>query len=82
MRTVRGSGVRGHLQCWWLFSDAACGVNVRDGGKRDSDDLFSCPHYSLKGPAVRSGANPKPSSNTAAQDALYSASVEGGKDSG
>ncbi|KAK3524765.1 hypothetical protein QTP86_002927 [Hemibagrus guttatus] len=48
---------------------SACGVHVRDGGERDSNDLFSCPHYSLR-LAIRDGAIPKPGSDTAAQDAL------------
>ncbi|KAK3525117.1 hypothetical protein QTP86_016488 [Hemibagrus guttatus] len=48
----------------------ACGVHVRDGGGRDSNDFFSCPHYSLQGLAIRDGAIPKPGSEAAAQDAL------------
>ncbi|KAI4876133.1 hypothetical protein NFI96_006951 [Prochilodus magdalenae] len=58
----------------------ACGVNVCGGGKRDTDDLLSCPHYSLQGLAIRCGAVPKPGSDAAAQDALDGSSVEGGED--
>ncbi|KAI4880214.1 hypothetical protein NFI96_018741 [Prochilodus magdalenae] len=57
-----------------------CGVNVRDGGKRDTSDLLSCPHYPLQGLAIRCGAVPKPGSAAAAQDALDGSSVEGGED--
>ncbi|KAI4894998.1 hypothetical protein NFI96_032189 [Prochilodus magdalenae] len=57
-----------------------CGVNVHDGGKRDTADLLSCPHYSLQGLAIRCGAVPKPGSDAAAQDALDGSSVEGGED--
>ncbi|KAI4880171.1 hypothetical protein NFI96_015534, partial [Prochilodus magdalenae] len=55
--------------------NAACGVNVRDGGERDTDDL-SRPHYSLQGLAIRYSAVPKPGSDAAAQDALDGSSVE------
>ncbi|KAI4889916.1 hypothetical protein NFI96_015491 [Prochilodus magdalenae] len=55
----------------------ACGVNVHDGGKRDTDDLLSRPHYPLQGLAIRCGAVPKPGSDAAAQDALDGSSVEG-----
>ncbi|KAI4890330.1 hypothetical protein NFI96_018353, partial [Prochilodus magdalenae] len=57
-----------------------CGVNVRDGEERDTDDLLSCPHYPLQGLAIRCGAVPKPGSDAAAQDALDGSSVEGGED--
>ncbi|KAI4893209.1 hypothetical protein NFI96_008965, partial [Prochilodus magdalenae] len=57
-----------------------CGVDVHDGGKRDTDDLLSCPHYPLQGLAIRCGAVPKPGSAAAAQDALDGSSVEGGED--
>ena len=64
------------------FWNAACGVNVHDGGERDADDLFSRPRYLLEGLALGDGAIPKPGWNAAAEDALYGASVEGGKDGG
>ncbi|KAK3566848.1 hypothetical protein QTP86_004547 [Hemibagrus guttatus] len=60
--------------------DAACGVNVHNRGKRDSDDLLSCPHYPLQGLAIRDDAIPEPGSDAAAQDALDGPSVEGGQD--
>ncbi|KAK3526873.1 hypothetical protein QTP86_000838 [Hemibagrus guttatus] len=56
---------------------AAFGVNVHNRGKRDSDDLFSCPHYPLQGLAVRHGAISEPGSDAAAQDALDG--VRGGR---
>ncbi|KAI4898649.1 hypothetical protein NFI96_026010, partial [Prochilodus magdalenae] len=59
---------------------AACGVNVRDGGERDTNDLLSHAHYSLQGLAIDCGAVPKPGSDAAAQDALDGSSVEGGED--
>ncbi|KAK3532260.1 hypothetical protein QTP86_013900 [Hemibagrus guttatus] len=60
----------------------SCGVIVRDRGKRDSNDLLSCPHYPLQGLAIRDGASPKPGSDAAAQDALDGPSVEHGQDWG
>ena len=62
------------------FLDAACGVNVRDRGKKNPDDLFSCPHYSLEGLAVGGGVIPKPGINTAGNDALSIVCLERGKD--
>ncbi len=38
------------------FLNAASGVNVCDRGDRDSDDLFSCPHYPLQGLVICDGA--------------------------
>ncbi|XP_051996094.1 uncharacterized protein LOC127653445 isoform X3 [Xyrauchen texanus] len=57
-------------------------VNVFDGGKRNPDDLLSCPHYPLQGFAVRNGASPKPGSDAVAQDALNSPSIECSEDGG
>ena len=59
-----------------------CGVDARDGWIRDPSDLFHCPQCSLKDLAVEGIAIPKPGSNTAAQDALYRGSIEGGRDDG
>ncbi|KAI4885857.1 hypothetical protein NFI96_023183, partial [Prochilodus magdalenae] len=58
----------------------SCGVNVRDGGKRDTNDLLSRPHYSLQGLAFQYSVVPTPGSDAAAQDALDGSSVEGGED--
>ncbi|KAK3570045.1 hypothetical protein QTP86_009590 [Hemibagrus guttatus] len=49
-------------------------------GKRDSNDLLSCPHYPLQGLAIPHGAIPELGSDAAAQDALDGPSVEGGQD--
>ncbi|KAK3573016.1 hypothetical protein QTP86_012248 [Hemibagrus guttatus] len=57
-----------------------CGVNVRNGGKKDSDDLLSCPHYPLQGLAIRDSAIPKTGSDAANQDGLDGPSGESGQD--
>ncbi|KAI4890379.1 hypothetical protein NFI96_029125, partial [Prochilodus magdalenae] len=72
---VNGESSSGSSSC-----DSACGVNVRDGGERDTDDLLSCPHYPLQGLVIRCDAVPKPGSDAAAQDALDGSSVECGED--
>lgn len=50
--------------------DAACGVNVYYGEKRDPNDLFCCLNYLLYGLTIQDGAFSKPDSDAAAQDAL------------
>lgn len=73
-------GVRGVCdRPQWLWGCSCC-VSFHDGGKRDPDDLPSCPHYPLKGLASQGGTIRKPGGDAAAQDALNNPSVERGKD--
>ncbi len=64
------------------FPNTASGVYVCDRGEKDSDDIFSCPHYLLQGLAICDGVIPKPGSDAGAQNALYSLSVKCGEDGG
>ncbi len=58
------------------------GVDVLEGGKLTSKNVAGSSHDPLQSPAVASGAVSKPGSDTAGQDALHSAGVEGSEDSG
>ncbi|KAK1803163.1 hypothetical protein P4O66_021690 [Electrophorus voltai] len=69
-----------HWLSKWVIKQTACYVDVHDGGKRDPNDLLSCSHYCLEGLAVKGAAVPKPGNDAAAQDALYSTSIEGSED--
>ncbi len=58
------------------------GVDILEGGKLTSNNVAGSSHDPLQGPAVASGAVSKPGGDTAGQDALHSAGVEGPEDSG
>ncbi len=58
------------------------GVDVLEGGKLTSNNVAGSSHDPLQSPAVASGAVSIPGSDTAGQDALHSAGVEGPEDSG
>ncbi len=53
------------------------GVDILEGGKLTSNNVAGSSHDPLQSPAVASGAVSKPGGNTAGQDALHSAGVEG-----
>ncbi len=55
---------------------------ILEGGKLTSNNVAGSSHDPLQSPAVASGAVSKPGSDTAGQDALHSAGVEGHEDSG
>ncbi len=58
------------------------GVDILEGGKLTSNNVAGSSHDPLQSPAVASGAVSKPDGDTAGQDALHSAGVEGPEDSG
>ncbi len=58
------------------------GVDILEGGKLTSNNVAGSSHDTLQSPAVASGAVSKPGGDTAGQDALHSAGVEGPEDSG
>ncbi len=58
------------------------GVDILEGGKLTSNNVAGSSHDPLQSPAVASGAVSKPGGDTAGQDALHSAGVEGREDSG
>ncbi len=58
------------------------GVDILEGGKLTSNNVAGSSHDPLQSPAVASGAVSKPGGDTAGQDALHSAGVEGPEDSG
>ncbi len=58
------------------------GVDFLEGGKLTSNNVAGSSHDPLQSPAVASGAVSKPGGDTAGQDALHSAGVEGPEDSG
>ncbi len=58
------------------------GVDILEGGKLTSNNVAGSSHDPLQSPAVASGAVSKPGGDTAGQDALHSAGVEGSEDSG
>ncbi len=53
------------------------GVDILEGGKLTSNNVAGSSHDPLQSPAVASGAVSKPGGDTAGQDALHSAGVEG-----
>ncbi len=57
------------------------GVDILEGGKLTSNNVAGSSHDPLQSPAVASGAVSKPGGDTAGQDALHSAGVEGPEDS-
>ncbi len=56
--------------------------DVVEGGKLTSNNVVGSSHDPLQSPVVASGAVSKPGGDTAGQDALHSAGVEGSEDSG
>ncbi len=58
------------------------GVDILEGGKLTSNNVAGSSHDPLQSPAVASGAVSKPGGDTAGQDALHIAGVEGPEDSG
>ncbi len=58
------------------------GVDILEGGKLTSNNVAGSSHDPLQSFAVASGAVSKPGGDTAGQDALHSAGVEGPEDSG
>ncbi len=58
------------------------GVDVLEGGKLTSNNVAGSSHDPLQSPAVASGAVSKPGGDTAGQDALHNAGVEGPEDAG
>ncbi len=64
------------------FPCAPPGVDILEGGKLTSNNVAGSSHDPLQSPAVASGAVSKPGGDTAGQDALHSAGVEGPEDSG
>ncbi len=58
------------------------GVDILEGGKLTSNNVAGSSHDPLQSPAVASGAVSIPGGDTAGQDALHSAGVEGPEDSG
>ncbi len=58
------------------------GVDILEGGKLTSNNVAGSSHDPLQSPTVASGAVSKPGGDTAGQDALHSAGVEGSEDSG
>ncbi len=58
------------------------GVDILEGGKLTSNNVAGSSHDPLQSPAVASGAVSKRGGDTAGQDALHSAGVEGPEDSG
>ncbi len=58
------------------------GVDILEGGKLTSNNVAGGSHDPLQSPAVASGAVSIPGGDTAGQDALHSAGVEGPEDSG
>ncbi len=64
------------------FAGETGAVNVLEGGKRHTNNLLSCSHYSLKGLAAGRVAGAIPHSDAASQNALNGASVEGVHDGG
>ncbi len=53
------------------------GVDILEGGKLTSNNVAGSSLDPLQSPAVASGAVSKPGGDTAGQDALHSAGVEG-----
>ncbi len=70
----------------WVGSEGFAGemgaVDVLEGEERDTNNLLSCSHYSLKGLAAGRVAGAIPHSDAASQDALDGASVKGAHDGG
>ncbi len=64
------------------FASETGAVDVLEGGERDTNNLLSCSHYSLKGLAAGRVAGAIPHSDAASQNALDGASVEGAHDGG
>ncbi len=58
------------------------GVDILEVGKLISNNVAGSSHDPLQSPAVASGAVSKPGGDTAGQDVLNSAGVEGSEDSG
>ncbi len=58
------------------------GVDVLEGGKLTSNNVAGSSHDPLQSFAVASGAVSKPGGDTAGQDALHIAGVEGSEDAG
>ncbi len=56
------------------------GVDILEGGKLTSNNVPGSSHDPLQSFAVASGAVSKPGGDTAGQDALHSAGVEGSED--
>jgi len=56
------------------------GVDILEGGKLTSNNVAGSSHDPLQSPAVASGAVSIPGGDTAGQDALHSAGVEGPED--
>ncbi len=64
------------------FAGETGAVDVLEGGERDTNDLLSCSHYTLKGLAAGRVAGAIPHSDAASQNALDGASVKGAHDGG
>ncbi len=64
------------------FTCTPPGVDILEGGKLTPNNVVGSSHDPLQSPAVASGAASKPGGDTAGQDALHSAGVEGPDDSG
>ncbi len=64
------------------FPCAPPGVDILEEGKLTSNNVAGSSNDPLQSPAVASGADSKPGGDTAGQDALHSAGVEGSEDSG
>ncbi len=64
------------------FPYTPTGVDVLEGGKLTSNNVAGSSHDPLQSFAVASRAVSKPGGDTAGQDALHSAGVEGSEDAG
>ncbi len=64
------------------FPHAPPGVDLLEGGKLTSINVAGSSHDPLQSFALVSGAVSKPGDDTAGQDALHSAGVEGSEDAG
>ncbi len=62
------------------FSCTPPGVDILEGGKLTSNNVAGSSQDPLQSPAVASSAVSKPGGDSAGQDALHSAGVEGSED--
>ncbi len=90
LRSLLPDGIRLKKLCWVGgitcnaegFAGETGTVDVLEGRERDTNDLLSCSHYSLKWLAAGRVASTIPHSDVASQNALDGASVEGAHDGG